>query len=289
MRNRDMIIALLAGGLTLATTNLTAQSTDQTSPDKNTPGMGDSSQHYKAAQPAGATSGASDLKASSIIGLVVRNDSGERLGKVEDLIVRFDSHTVPFAIVAYGGALGIGDTRVAVPLTDLKWSSEPRELTLSATKQQFESASTTPTGAWLAVSSEDCLKNIDRFYGKPSFSSQSRYERQEATSMSEVRESVRNAATEKGSTSLMDQQAATSSTADTMSAKPADQQLVKQIRGVIRKDVGASANDIHVALKDGVVTLKGKVANDSQKQDLEKQINALPGVDRVEDNLQTSQ
>ena len=289
MRNRDMIIALLAGGLTLATTNLTAQSTDQTSPDKNTPGMGDSSQHYKAAQPAGATSGASDLKASSIIGLVVRNDSGERLGKVEDLIVRFDSHTVPFAIVAYGGALGIGDTRVAVPLTDLKWSSEPRELTLSATKQQFESASTTPTGAWLAVSSEDCLKNIDRFYGKPSFSSQSRYERQEATSMSEVRESVRNAATEKGSTSLMDQQAATSSTADTMSAKPADQQLVKQIRGVIRKDVGASANDIHVALKDGVVTLKGKVANDSQKKDLEKQINALPGVDRVEDNLQTSQ
>src|ERR1035437_1578222 len=151
MRNRDMIIALLAGGLTLATTNLTAQSTDQTSPDKNTPGMGDSSQHYKAAQPAGATSGASDLKASSIIGLVVRNDSGERLGKVEDLIVRFDSHTVPFAIVAYGGALGIGDTRVAVPLTDRKWSSEPRELTLSATKQQFESASTTPTGAWLAV------------------------------------------------------------------------------------------------------------------------------------------
>ena len=37
------------------------------------------------------------------------------------------SHTVPFAIIEYGGTLGIGETRVVVPLTALKWSSEYRE------------------------------------------------------------------------------------------------------------------------------------------------------------------
>ena len=151
MQKRNLIIGLMAGGLALATTNVMAQGTEEALPAEHTPQMGRSSEPSVAAQLAGTTVGASDLRASRIIGLAVRNESGERLGKVEDLIVRFTSHSVPFAIVGYGGTLGIGETRVAVPLTDLRWSSEPRELTLSATKQQFQSASMTPTGAWMAV------------------------------------------------------------------------------------------------------------------------------------------
>ena len=210
MRNRNLITALVAGGLALATTNLTAQGTEETLPAKGAPQLGQQNQTSKATAPAGAFNGASDLKASSIIGLAVRNESGERLGKAEDLIVSMASHSVPFAIVEYGGALGIGVTRIAVPLSDLKLASEPRELILTATREQFQSASAVPTGGWAAVAGEDWLKNVDRFYGQPSMTDESRYERQAATGLAEGREPVRNAVEQKGAIGLQDQPAATS-------------------------------------------------------------------------------
>jgi sporulation protein YlmC with PRC-barrel domain len=181
MRNSNLITALVAGAMVLATTNLKGQNAEQQFPAKNPLLVGQPGQYSKQAEPAGALSGAQNLKASTIIGLPVRNESGERLGKVQDLIVSMASHSVPFAIVEYGGALGVGATHVAVPLPDLKWSSESKQLILTTTKEQFESASTTPTGEWAGIASDDCLKNADRFYGQPSIISQSRYERQEAT------------------------------------------------------------------------------------------------------------
>ncbi len=285
MPDKNLIIALLAGGLALATTNLRAQAATAASPAMDPPEIGQQSQHSNAAQPASA---ASDLKASSIIGLAVRNESGERLGKVEDLIVRFTSQSVPFAIVEYGGALGIGGTRVAVPLTDLKWSSEAKELTLSATKEQFESASTTPSGAWAAIASEDCMKNVARFYGQPSINGQSRYERQEAAGMSEGREAVRNPAEQKGASGLLDPQpAANPADTNTLGTLTHDY-VVDKVNAVIRQNLGANAGDIQVTVKNGKVTLAGKAASEAQKQAIENQIKAVAGVDQVENHLRTT-
>ncbi len=202
MRKSYLITALLAGGLALTATNLTAQNANPAPAAKSQPQMGQPSQSCKPGEHANTTFGASDLKASSIIGLDVRNDINERLGTVQDLIVHMKSHSVPFAIVAYGGALGIGETRVAVPLTDLKWSSQPRGLILNATKDQFESASATPTGGWAAVANENCLKGVDRYYGQPSMTSQSQYERQAANTMEEGGEAVGNPSQQKGATGL---------------------------------------------------------------------------------------
>jgi len=151
MRNRNLKTALLAGALALATTNLMARGTEDASPGKSPAQPGSQGQDLKAKERTGLPNDPMDLRASSIIGQAVRNDTGVRLGKVQDLIVSMTAHTVPFAIVEYGGALGIGETRVAVPLTDLRWSSEYNNLVLTATKADFESASTTPTGAWTAV------------------------------------------------------------------------------------------------------------------------------------------
>jgi osmotically-inducible protein OsmY len=60
-----------------------------------------------------------------------------------------------------------------------------------------------------------------------------------------------------------------------------------RINDVIRQELGTQANDIQVAIKNGVVTMRGKEANDQQKQALEKQIKALPGVNQVQDVLTT--
>jgi hypothetical protein len=280
-----MITALAAGALALATTNLRAQSTEEAIPGKNSPQSGSLGQATKATERAGAPAESSDLKASSVIGLLVRNDTGVRLGKVEDLIVSMSSHTVPFAIIEYGGTLGIGQTRVAVPLTDLKWSNEPRQLILKASKEEFESATMTPTGGWVAVAGEDWLRNVDRYYGQPSLIGHSRYERQEAAGTTEGRETVRDPMERKGAADLLSPQLDAIPEGTNMVAPIPGDYVMDKVNSVVHQGLGAHAGDIQVTITNGVVTLRGKVASEAQKQELENQIKALPGVDQVDNRL----
>jgi osmotically-inducible protein OsmY/sporulation protein YlmC with PRC-barrel domain len=289
MRKNNMIIALVAGGLALATTNLTAQNMGQASASQSgQPSQaqsGKSGRYSKKNRSVFDWTSTSNLKASSIIGLPVRGESGDRLGTVKDLVVDLKTHSAPFAIVEYGGTLGIGETRVAVPLRDLKWSSQTRELILNATKAQFDAASSMPTGGWLAFTGQTWQKNIDRYYGQPSATSASRYERQEMSSLNTGREQVRNPAEQKGATRLAQPPSTTSPGAmNTLEASP-DQALMTKVNSLIHKDMGTQRNHIEVTVSQGTVTLSGTVPSQAQKQTLDNQVTALPGVTRVEDNL----
>jgi hypothetical protein len=293
MRNRNLITAaLVTGGLALAAASLTARGAEDPLQTPSKPQPSHETHVSKEAQLAAAPAAGSNLKASSIIGLRVSNDSGERLGTVQDIIVNLESHSAPFAIVEFGGTLGLGATHVAVPLTDLKWSSDPKQLLLTATKDEFQSANPAPTGGWMAVSGEEWTRSVDKFYGQPSTIDKSRYERQEATGIMEGREPVRNpteAKTEaKSAAELLNPTPGTVPEEKNLVAKPTDDELMTKVNGMVREDVGQDADDIQVTIKDGIVTLKGKVPSAAQKQALESRIKALPGVTRIEDNLETS-
>ena len=108
----------MAGAIALASTNLKAQGADEALPAKGPPQPGYQGVAPSTTDRAAAPIESSDVKASSIIGLAVRNETGVRLGKVQDLIVSMASHTVPFAIVEYGGTLGIGQIRVVERVDD---------------------------------------------------------------------------------------------------------------------------------------------------------------------------
>jgi sporulation protein YlmC with PRC-barrel domain len=54
-----------------------------------------------------------------ILGKDVYNESGEKIGEINDLIVA-PNRSVSYAIVGVGGFLGMGDHEVAVPVSKLK-------------------------------------------------------------------------------------------------------------------------------------------------------------------------
>ena len=58
---------------------------------------------------------AKGYRASRLIGAEVKNEQGERIGEIEDMVVSPDGK-VTMAIVEVGGFLGIGDRRVAIPM-----------------------------------------------------------------------------------------------------------------------------------------------------------------------------
>ena len=62
-----------------------------------------------------------NIEASRVEGTEVYNRAGERLGTVEDLVIGKQDGQVKYAIMAFGGFLGIGERQVAYPLDQISF------------------------------------------------------------------------------------------------------------------------------------------------------------------------
>jgi sporulation protein YlmC with PRC-barrel domain len=63
-------------------------------------------------------------RSSKLIGVNVYNDSNEKIGDINELIID-KSGKVDDVVLGVGGFLGMGEHYVAVPMEKLKWVNEP--------------------------------------------------------------------------------------------------------------------------------------------------------------------
>src|SRR5438477_6890815 len=68
--------------------------------------------------------------------------------------------------------------------------------------------------------------------------------------------------------------------------KPDDTKVSSEIQNKFSQDSGLSSKQLTVKAKDGVVTLEGRVDNDSQRDAAARQAAAVSGVRTVINNLQ---
>ncbi len=100
--------------------------------------------------------------ASEIVGTEVKNDQGELLGKVKDLV--FDGEgRISFAVLGYGGFLGISQNLVAVPITSLSYVQEPRYFAMNTTKESIQSA---PLFSKQALNNPNWANDYYRYFGQ---------------------------------------------------------------------------------------------------------------------------
>ncbi len=80
----------------------------------------------------------------------------------------------------------------------------------------------------------------------------------------------------------------TEPTADRQKENPADRQLAQQIRRALVKDKSLSSNahNVKVIAQDGIVTLKGPVNSESEKQAVEAKAAQIAGSDKVTSDIQ---
>jgi hypothetical protein len=206
---------------------------------------------------------AKQVKASELIGKEVKNNQNESLGKVDELIIN-SSGFVPYAIIAHGGALGVGRTKTAVPMSSLECSAEGKYLTLNATKEDLKTASKMPPSNWYA-SDATWTKSVDGFYGQPAQFTHD-YDRSDRTSDRYDRDTdkrlyVRDPQ-QKGAEVLM---------------RPAD--------AILCEKVCDSIENVQVNVNEGTVTLRGTVESEEAKRKLETRVRSIPGVQRVDNNL----
>ncbi len=79
-------------------------------------------------------------RASKIIGASVNNPAGESLGDINELVLNPESGQVVYAVVSYGGILGMGDKLFAVPWHALAWLDDKEYYTLDLDKATLAKA-----------------------------------------------------------------------------------------------------------------------------------------------------
>jgi len=96
-------------------------------------------------EPAGRTSGAGRpqhplIPASRVNGTAVFNREGDKLGKVEDVAIDKVSGKVAYAILSFGGLLGLGERYYPVPWEVLRYDPERRGYVVPLDKAAVEEA-----------------------------------------------------------------------------------------------------------------------------------------------------
>jgi len=106
------------------------------------------------------------LKAKELLGLRVENPAGERLGKIEDIVLTPDESRIAYCVLTFGGAAGIGDKLFAVPFPAFKNKSAASALILNKTQSEFKAAPGFDSRNWPNLASADLTRSLNEFYGQ---------------------------------------------------------------------------------------------------------------------------
>lgn len=105
------------------------------------------------------------LSASSLAGDSVRNTAGESLGKIEDLMIDIPSGRVAYAVLSFGGFLGMGNKLFAVPWNAFTLDEEHKEFILDVDKKVLENAPGFDKDNWPDMADPSFGKQIYGHYG----------------------------------------------------------------------------------------------------------------------------
>ena len=122
----------------------------------------------------------SPITASSIIGTNVVNPDGEMLGDVKEIVIDPRTGRVAYAVVSFGGFLGMGTKLFAIPFSALKYNVTKSEVVnneyivnsehiqseyvLDISKERLEKAPGFDTDHWPLMTDEKWHRDMHRYY-----------------------------------------------------------------------------------------------------------------------------
>ena len=104
------------------------------------------------------------LSASTLAGDSVRNAAGEDLGKIDEIMIDIPSGRVAYAVLSFGGFLGMGDKLFAVPWTALKVDEDDKCFILNVDRRTIEQAPGFDKDNWPDMSDTSWGGQISSYY-----------------------------------------------------------------------------------------------------------------------------
>src|ERR1700758_811941 len=97
----------------------------------------------------------SAIRVSKVIGTNVQDASGKKIGEVKDVIVDKQSNNIMFAVLSFGGLLGMGEKYHPIPWAALDYDESRNAYVVDYSKEQLQAA---PVGSVEELTQNDGLK-----------------------------------------------------------------------------------------------------------------------------------
>lgn len=111
------------------------------------------------------------LAADTLTGDKVVNRQKEALGKIEHLMIDIDKGRVAYAVLSFGGFLGMGDKLFAIPWSALMVDTDEEQFILDIDKQRLEAAPGFDKAHWPNMADHTWGAEVSTYYGaKPYWS-----------------------------------------------------------------------------------------------------------------------
>jgi sporulation protein YlmC with PRC-barrel domain len=105
------------------------------------------------------------LSASTLKGDRVVNRQGEDLGKIEDLMIDLDRGRIAYAVLSFGGILGLGDKLFAIPWEALSVDTVEKRFILAISKELLDKAPGFDKNHWPDMADPAWGAQLYTYYG----------------------------------------------------------------------------------------------------------------------------
>jgi sporulation protein YlmC with PRC-barrel domain len=105
------------------------------------------------------------LSGSSLKGDKVVNYKGEDLGKIEEIMIDLDRGRVAYAVLSFGGFLGLGDKLFAIPWQAFSVDTTNKRVVLNADKELLEKAPGFDKNNWPDMADLSLGSTLYGYYG----------------------------------------------------------------------------------------------------------------------------
>jgi sporulation protein YlmC with PRC-barrel domain len=105
------------------------------------------------------------LSATSLMSDDVYNQKEEKLGDIKDLMLDTHSGTVSYAVLSFGGFLGMGEKLFAVPWSALTLDTSNKRFVLNVASERLENAPGFDKDNWPDMADPTWAQSIHTYYG----------------------------------------------------------------------------------------------------------------------------
>ena len=103
----------------------------------------------------------SAIRARKVLGTNVKDTTGNKIGEVEDVVLDKQSNSIMFAVIGFGGFLGMAEKYHPIPWASLDYNEEENAYVVNYTKDQLKAA---PSGSIDELTRDSGMQFRDRAY-----------------------------------------------------------------------------------------------------------------------------
>ena len=110
------------------------------------------------------------MGADTLLGNDVYNHKDEDIGDIKEIMLDVPSGRVSYAVLSFGGFLGMGEKLFAVPWSALTLDTEHHRFVLNVEKESLKDAPGFDKDHWPNMADQHWVKEIHSYYGTKPYS-----------------------------------------------------------------------------------------------------------------------